>query len=141
MSCQYCEKGADLLQKMIPICTYRNADIYLFRDQTHKGKCIVAYRNHKTEWYELDETERKDFITAVAATAKVVQELFHADKINYATYGDLLSHLHVHVTPKYSNGPDWGGPFRDDRPATVLREEEYAERVQQIREGLQNTTL
>ena len=98
MSCQYCEKGADLLQKMIPICTYRNADIYLFRDQTHKGKCIVAYRNHKTEWYELDETERKDFITAVAATAKVVQELFHADKINYATYGDLLSHLHVHVT-------------------------------------------
>ena len=95
MSCQYCEKGADLLEKMLPICSYRNADIYLFRDQTHKGKCIVAYRDHKKEWYELSGSEQADLIAAVAATAKAVQKLFHADKINYATYGDLLSHLHI----------------------------------------------
>ena len=138
MSCQYCEKGKDLLEKMLPICSYRNADIYLFRDQTHKGKCIVAYRDHKKEWYELSGPEQADLIAAVAATAKAVQKLFHADKINYATYGDLLSHLHIHVTPKYQDGPDWGGPFRDDRPATVLSAEQYEERIEQIRAELQN---
>ena len=138
MSCQYCEKGADLLEKMLPICSYRNADIYLFRDQTHKGKCIVAYRDHKKEWYELSGSEQADLIAAVAATAQAVQKLFHADKINYATYGDLLSHLHIHVTPKYQDGPDWGGPFRDDRPATVLSAEQYEERIEQIRAELQN---
>ena len=67
-----------------------------------------------------------------------MQKLFHADKINYATYGDLLSHLHIHVTPKYQDGPDWGGPFRDDRPATVLSAEQYEERIEQIRAELQN---
>ena len=75
MSCQYCEKGADLLEKMLPICSYRNADIYLSRDQTHKGKCIVAYRDHKKEWYELSGSEQADLIAAVAATAKAMQKL------------------------------------------------------------------
>jgi ATP adenylyltransferase len=136
MNCQYCEKGADLMAKMIPICTYRTADIYLFRDQTHKGKCIVACGRHVKEWYELSEAEQTDLIAAVSKTAKALQELFHPDKINYATYGDLLSHLHIHVTPKYQDGPDWGGPFRDDAPATVLSDDAYAERVEQLREKI-----
>ncbi len=136
MGCQYCEKNEDLLKKMIPICAYRNADVYLFRDQTHKGKCIVAYQGHKTEWFQLEPQEQADFIAAVSAVAKAVWDVFHPDKINYATFGDLLQHLHVHVTPKYENGPDWGKYFRDDAPATVLTEEEYAERVAAIRAKL-----
>ena len=58
------------------------------------------------------------------------------DKVNYATYGDKVSHLHVHVVPKYENGPDWGGPFKDDRTPVILSEEEYIRRVEQIREHL-----
>ena len=50
--CYYCEKGEKLNQLMTHIADMGNASIYLFRDQTHKGKCIVVFNtDHRTEWY------------------------------------------------------------------------------------------
>lgn len=135
--CYYCEKGDALDKLMIHIADIKNASVYLYRDQTHKGKCIVVYHTgHKTEWYQLSEQEQADLIHAVGRTAKALAEVFHPDKINYATYGDKVSHLHVHVVPKYEGGPDWGLPFQDNRPAVELSEEEYAERVEKIKNAL-----
>lgn len=135
--CYYCENGEKLRSLMIHIADINNASVYLFRDQMHKGKCIVVYRTcHKTEWYQLSEEEQADFIHAVSETARALSEVFGADKINYATYGDEVSHLHVHVVPKYKDGPDWGEPFRDDRQPCVLTVEEYAERVEKIKRML-----
>lgn len=135
--CYYCENGEALNRLMIHIMDIDNASVYLFRDQTHKGKCIVVYRtSHKTEWYQLSEEEQSQFIHGVSRTAKALEEVFHPDKINYATYGDKVSHLHVHVVPKYQDGPDWSGPFRDDRPAQLLPEEEYERRIKWIRSAL-----
>ena len=105
-----------------------------FRDQTHKGKCIVVFNtDHRTEWYQLNQEEQSELIYAVAKTAEALHNVFNPDKINYATYGDKVSHLHVHVVPKYENGPDWGGPFKDDRTPVILSEEEYIRRVEQIK--------
>ena len=102
-----------------------------------KGKCIVVFNtDHRTEWYQLNQEEQSELIYAVAKTAEALHNVFNPDKINYATYGDKVSHLHVHVVPKYENGPDWGGPFKDDRTPVILSEEEYIRRVEQIREHL-----
>lgn len=119
--CYYCEKGEKLNQLMTHIADMGNASIYLFRDQTHKGKCIVVFNtDHRTEWYQLNQEEQSELIYAVAKTAEALHNVFNPDKINYATYGDKVSHLHVHVVPKYENGPDWGGPFKDDRTPVIL---------------------
>ena len=135
--CYYCEKGEKLNQLMTHIADMGNASIYLFRDQTHKGKCIEVFNtDHRTEWYQLNQEEQSELIYAVAKTAEALHNVFNPDKINYATYGDKVSHLHVHVVPKYENGPDWGGPFKDDRTPVILSEEEYIRRVEQIREHL-----
>ena len=104
--CYYCEKGEKLNQLMTHIADMGNASIYLFRDQTHKGKCIVVFNtDHRTEWYQLNQEEQSELIYAVAKTAEALHNVFNPDKINYATYGDKVSHLHVHVVPKYENGP------------------------------------
>lgn len=136
--CCYCEKGAALDNLMIPIADIENAAVYLFRDQKHRGKCIVVYQPaHKTEWFQLAAGEQSQLIRAVARTAAALNELYQPQKINYATYGDKVSHLHVHVVPKYADGPDWGGPFTDGNPQVLLSEEQYQQRVQEIREKLQ----
>lgn len=135
--CYYCENGETMHKLMEHIADVGNAGVYLFRDQTHKGKCIVVYnKEHVTEWYQLSEDEQAQFIQAMAKTAKVLAEIFHPDKINYATYGDKVSHLHVHVVPKYENGPDWGVPFRDNRPPTILKEEIFQRYVSLIKEKI-----
>ncbi len=65
--CYYCEKGEKLNQLMTHIADMGNASIYLFRDQTHKGKCIVVFNtDHRTEWYQLNQEEQSELIYAVA---------------------------------------------------------------------------
>ena len=37
---------------------------------------------------------------------------FQPAKINYGAYSDKLGHLHLHLVPKYVDGPDYGSTFR-----------------------------
>ena len=46
-------------------------------------------------------------------------------KINYAIYGDIVSHFHVHLVPKHRDGLQWGGPFTDTLPKVTLSAEEF----------------
>ena len=136
-ACYYCENGDKLRSLMLPIVDLGAASVYLFRDQIHKGKCIVVFnRAHKTEWFELTAHERREFSEAVAETAAALKNVFEPNKINYAIYGDLVSHFHMHVVPKYQGGPDWGAPFQDNREPAVLTEEEYTHRIQLIRDAI-----
>jgi diadenosine tetraphosphate (Ap4A) HIT family hydrolase len=62
---------------------------------------------------------------------------FSPDKINYAIFGDLYPHLHMHLVPKYKGGPEWGGPFvldlfKDRR----MSPEELEKLAEQIRKNL-----
>ena len=61
---------------------------------------------------------------------------FHPDKINYATFGDGVPHVHVHVVPKYKGGLNWGEPFDDTLPKKLLSDEEYEEMVHALRKRI-----
>lgn len=55
--CFYCENGEKLHSLMIEICELPYSKVYLNRDQKHKGRCIVAFKEHKTEYFQLTEKE------------------------------------------------------------------------------------
>lgn len=44
MSCFYCEKDERLLALMTPLTELQWSDVYLFNDQKHKGRCVVALK-------------------------------------------------------------------------------------------------
>ena len=64
---------------------------------------------------------------------KAIYDLYHPDNLNYATYGDGVPHVHVHVVPKYKDGLNWGSPFDDTLPKVLLSDEEYTEMVNALR--------
>jgi len=138
MNCYYCENGDFLKELMIKVCDLQCSKVYLFKDQTHIGKCIVVYNDHKTEIFQLTKEEQHKFVEDFSAVAQAIYDIYEPAKINYAIYGDCVSHLHVHVTPKYKDGVDWGKPFRDDREPTFLEEEQYKISVEKIRKYLKN---
>ncbi len=127
MSCFYCEKDERLTALMEPLAETAWADIYLFRDQKHRGRVVTALKGHHDEIWELDEAQRNGFFGDVALAAEAVSRYAHADKINYAIYGDIVSHFHVHIVPKTRDGLEWGGPFTDKIPKVYLPEEEFRE--------------
>ncbi|WP_302821258.1 HIT family protein [Fusobacterium ulcerans] len=112
--CFYCKKDERLKELMIKICTIDCADIYFFKDQKHLGRCIVALNEHYTEMYKIPEKKLNEFIKVVSKVSFTIAKLFKADKVNYAVYGDIVPHFHVHLVPKKKDELQWGKPFTDD---------------------------
>ena len=122
---------------MIEITALDVSTLYLFREQTHRGRCVVAYRPHVNELFELPAAELTHFMRDVARAAKAIKTACQPNKINYGAYSDKLPHLHMHLVPKYEGGAAWGAPF-EMMPAAkkILVEADYAALAAAIKQAL-----
>ena len=135
--CQYCRKDQRLDDLMIEIAPMQVSTLYLFKEQTYRGRCVVAYRHHINELFELSDAERDRFMADVARAAKAMQAAFNPAKINYGAYSDKLPHLHFHLVPKYRDGPSWGAPFTMmPEPNQLLGSADYAGLIAAIKAQL-----
>ena len=136
-TCGYCTRKQELLDGFgIYICDLEASVLVLFKEQSHPGRCIVAYKEHASEMVDLTDEERNAFFADVNRVAKAIHAAFHPDKINYGAYGDTGRHMHFHLVPKYKDGPEWGGVFQMDPKQTYLSQEEYAEMIAKIKANL-----
>lgn len=112
-NCPYCNYGEPLAKFGYLAFETETSEVIVFKDQTHKGRMIVAYKkDHVAEIQDLDEKERNAFMKDVADVAKAIQKAYHPNRINYGAYGDTLGHLHFHLCPKYEGEFEWGGTFQ-----------------------------
>jgi ATP adenylyltransferase len=122
---------------MIEITALSVSTLYLFKEQTYRGRCIVAYNGHVNELYELPDSELALFMQDVTRAAKAMKSAFNPAKINYGAYSDKLPHLHMHLVPKYVDGPAWGSTFTMmPEPKQLLTDADYAALIAQIRAAL-----
>lgn len=135
--CFYCREDERLDALMIEVATLEVSTLYLFKEQTYHGRCLVAYRDHVNELYELPDAELALFTQDVARAARAMKAAFDPAKINYGAYSDKLPHLHVHLVPKYVDGPSWGTTFTMmPEPKKLLSDAGYAALVAQLRDAL-----
>ena len=132
--CLYCTGNTDSL--MIPIAELSVSKAFLFREQTYRGRCLVAYKDHVNDLNELSDEDRNAFMSDVAKVTRAMQKAFNPEKINYGAYSDKLSHLHFHLAPKYVDGPDYGGVFRMNPGEVYLSDEEYSAMIEAVRSNL-----
>jgi diadenosine tetraphosphate (Ap4A) HIT family hydrolase len=86
-------------------------------DAGFSGLCRVVWKAHVTEFSDLDETDRNHVMKVVAAVERSLRSLLSPDKMNVASLGNQVPHLHWHVVPRYrddSRYPDsiWAVPRR-----------------------------
>lgn len=134
--CLYCTNNETLKSLMLPIAELSVSRVFLFKEQTYRGRCLVAYNGHVNDLNELSDEERNAFMSDVARVTRAMDKVFHPEKINYGAYSDKLSHLHFHLAPKYVDGPDYGGTFRMNPGEVYLSDEEYAEMITAIKNAL-----
>ena len=136
-NCAYCQEGALVDRFGIKIADLPASKVYLFREQSHKGRVIVASRHHVSEMIDLDRRDRQAFMDDVAKVASALRTVFRPTKINYGAYGDTGCHLHFHLVPKYANDDfEWGGTFAMDPRRTYLTDAEYTDLVATIKAEL-----
>lgn len=132
-NCAYCMEG-ELLDKFgIKICELEGSKVYLFKEQSHLGRCIVAHKKHISEMVELTPEERNIYFEDINKVATALHKAFSPNKINYGAYGDTGHHLHFHLVPKYKDEFEWGNVFEMNPGKKYLSEEEYAEIIKKIK--------
>ena len=53
-NCGYCVKGEPLAKFGIYICDLSVSMLVLFKEQSHPGRCIVAYKDHVSEMTDFE---------------------------------------------------------------------------------------
>src|SRR5699024_2909071 len=96
-NCAYCMEGDLLATFGYPCAELEFSKVYVFKEQSHKGRVIVASNRHVSELTDLSEEERNGFFDDVAKVANAQHKAFQPDKINYGAYGDTGGHLHFHL--------------------------------------------
>jgi ATP adenylyltransferase len=136
-SCYYCASENRPPELAIEIAKLEVSTLFLFREQTYPGRCILAYKEHARELYELAPEDLAAFGRDLARAAKAIFAAVRPAKINYASFGDKMGHLHFHIVPKLEGGRDWCGMFAMmPDPKKTVPEAELAKLVASIKSGL-----
>lgn len=93
----------------------------------YPGFCRVILKRHAREMTDLAPAEREALMAVVWAVEQAVRETMRPDKMNLASLGNMVPHVHWHVIPRFRDdrhfpGPIWAPPKRDS-PAVAEREE------------------
>ena len=77
MGCFYCDEhheGREAI--MFKVGEMKAGTLYLFKDQAHKGRCVLALKSHHRELWECEPQERADFAEDLARASKAIQDLW-----------------------------------------------------------------
>ena len=135
-SCLYCNNKVVLDELMIKICDMEVSTLYLFKEQSHTGRVVLAYKDHVSEQFEIPEADYVRFMLDVRKVGEALKEVFHPAKINFGAYSDTLKHAHWHIVPKYEGEFEFGDVFAMNPKQTYLTDAVYAERIEQIRKAI-----
>lgn len=65
------------------------------------GFCRVVWNAHVAEMTDLAGCDQRHLMNVVFATEAALRSLLHPDKINLASLGNVVPHLHWHVIPRW----------------------------------------
>ena len=139
--CLYCQNNETLHNLMIEVAELSVSRVFIFKEQTYHGRCLVAYKDHVDDINLLSDNDRNAFMEDVVRVTRAMQKVFNPDKINYGAYADTLEHLHFHLIPKYVGGPDFGGVFQMNPKKVYLTDEEYADMAEALKNCLYHVCL
>lgn len=135
-NCAYCMKG-DLVAKFgYFCCEMESSNVYIFKEQSHPGRVIVAHKNHVSEIIELTDEERNQFFKDINTVSNAIHKVFNPDKVNYGAYGDSGHHLHFHLVPKYKDDFEWNGVFLMNPGLKIASDAECEEIAKKLRAAM-----
>ena len=99
--------------------------VVLAGEADYPGFCRVVLNRHVKEMTDLPPAERARLMEAVYAVERTLRECLAPDKINLASLGNVVPHLHWHVVPRFRDdrhfpAPIWAAPVNAQaRPRAV----------------------
>ncbi len=113
--CELCEKSGGEVLWQDSRC--RVVRVGGAEGEAFPGFCRVIWQAHVREMADLAPADRAHLREVVDAVESVVRGVMNPDKINLASLGNVVPHLHWHVIPRWADdshfpAPIWANPCR-----------------------------
>ena len=126
-SCRLCrEEGGALV--------WSGADCRIVQvsDTSLPGFCRVIWHHHIAEMSALNHAQRNLLMRVVVGVEEIVASAMKPLKINLASLGNQVPHLHWHIIPRYEDDPYfpdsiWSEKHRDTNKVVALKRQAMAE--------------
>lgn len=111
-----------------PICTAQNEEILLqtpnlrviavHNEANAPAFCRVIWQDHVAEMADLSAAQRHEIMDMVYRVEAAMREVLQPSKINLASLGNVVPHLHWHVIARFADdacfpAPIWANPVRE----------------------------
>ncbi|KLT73430.1 hypothetical protein PL75_02300 [Neisseria arctica] len=132
------------MSSVCPICTAQEEDVLLqtdnlrviaVHDETNAPAfCRVIWQEHVSEMTDLQPAQRDEIMKIVYRVEAAMRRVFSPAKINLASLGNVVPHLHWHVIARFTDdanfpAPIWAEPRRE---AAVRLPEDWPRQVQRL---------
>ncbi len=108
-----------------PLCCPKDENVIIKNDLFRvilvddiPGFVRIILNRHISEFSDLDIDEYRMISDEVYRIEKIMRKILQPDKINIASLGNYVPHLHIHIIPRFKNDswyPDsiWSNKCRD----------------------------
>ncbi len=98
--------------------------VVLVDDADYPGFARVIVNAHVTEMTDLDPATLARVMASVYAVEDALRAVLAPDKVNLASLGNVVPHLHWHVIPRFADDahfpqPIWGARQREPDPVKL----------------------
>jgi diadenosine tetraphosphate (Ap4A) HIT family hydrolase len=124
MACLGCDRIALIRDHRNPDFVAELAESYvtLADEQAYRGYCILLLKDHEEHVLRLPLERQLRLWEDVARVGAAIHRELAPVRVNVACLGNLLTHVHWHVTPRYPDDPEpqhpiWVRPLAERRVA------------------------
>ena len=119
-SCVFCEEAGGEVLWEDDYCR-----VVWAYEPDYPALCRVIWDRHVKEMADLEPAERDRIMKIVFATEQALIALVQPDKMNLASLGNQVPHLHWHVIPRWRDdrhfpNPIWGADVREAGPRPAV---------------------
>lgn len=117
--------GCELCEQEGGIPVFRNDTLRVIRaqDADHPAFYRVIWNAHVAEWTDLPPPDRSRIMQAVAKVETVLREQLKPTKVNLASLGNVVPHLHWHVIARFDWDARWPAPVWAPKQREVAQAE------------------
>lgn len=125
-----------LLADTHPVCELALCSVRLMDDVRWPWLILVPRLPFLRELVDMAGDDQASLLKEVSRAGRVLQRLYHTDKLNIAALGNQVPQLHIHVISRRRDDPAWPQPVWGHGAAEPYPPEELSPVLARLAMGL-----
>lgn len=105
MACSICNRLKSFEADPALVHEFENSILVVGAHQYYPGYCVLYLKKHVRELHDIDPELQAQFYMELLQATKAVSMAYMPWKINHASLGNVVGHVHWHIIPRYADDP------------------------------------